>query len=226
MTTASMKTSGEGISITRDMYEQVMTPNYAPMAILPERGQGCRLWDTDGKEYLDFAGGIAVSVLGHAHPELIKALTDQANKFWHLSNFLTNKPAIQLAKALCESTFAERVFLANSGAEVNEAALKLARRYAIDKHGKNKIEILAFDNAFHGRTWFTVCVGGQPKYSDGFGPKPGGISHQPFNDATAVKKYFTEQGDKVCAVIVEPVSGGGRRHTGNSGVCSNHPRML
>ncbi|WP_423906666.1 acetylornithine/succinyldiaminopimelate transaminase [Candidatus Spongiihabitans sp.] len=209
MTTASMNTSGEGISITRDMYEQVMTPNYAPMAILPERGQGCRLWDTDGKEYLDFAGGIAVSVLGHAHPELIKALTDQANKFWHLSNFLTNKPAIQLAKTLCESTFAERVFLANSGAEVNEAALKLARRYAIDKHGKNKIEILAFDNAFHGRTWFTVCVGGQPKYSDGFGPKPGGISHRPFNDATAVKKYFTEQGDKVCAVIVEPVQGEG-----------------
>ncbi len=186
-----------------------MTPNYAPMAILPERGQGCRLWDTDGKEYLDFTGGIAVSALGHAHPELIKALTDQANKFWHLSNFLINKPAIQLAKMLCESTFAERVFLANSGAEVNEAALKLARRYAIDKYGKNKIKILAFNNAFHGRTWFTVCVGGQPKYSERFGPKPGGISHRPFNDVMAVKKYFAEQDDKVCAVIVEPVQGEG-----------------
>lgn len=204
-----MTTSGENISITREMYEQVMMPNYAPMSILIERGKGCRLWDVDGKEYLDFAGGIAVSALGHAHPELVKVLTGQAKKSWHLSNLLTNKPAIQLAKMLCDSTFAERVFLANSGAEANEAALKLARRYALDKHSKKKIEILAFDNAFHGRTWFTVCVGGQPKYSDGFGPKPGGIAHRPFNDVKAVKKYFAERGEKVCAVIVEPIQGEG-----------------
>ncbi|WP_424946760.1 acetylornithine/succinyldiaminopimelate transaminase [Candidatus Spongiihabitans sp.] len=200
-------TVGARASVTREMYEQVMTPNYAPAAIMPERGEGSRLWDADGKEYLDFAGGIAVSALGHAHPQLIKALTDQANKLWHVSNFFTNKPAIRLAKMLCDATFAERVFLANSGAEANEAALKLARRYALDKHGVDKYEILAFDHAFHGRTWFTVCVGGQPKYSDGFGPKPGGIVHLPFNDAAAVKQYFAQQGDKVCAVIVEPVQG-------------------
>lgn len=205
----SMNTTDKSTPITRDMHEQVMTPNYAPMAMLPERGKGSHLWDSEGKEYLDFAGGIAVSALGHAHPELVKVLTEQANKLWHLSNVLTNKPAIQLAKMLCDSTFAERVFLANSGSEANEAALKLARRYALDKHGEHKIEILAFDNAFHGRTFFTVCVGGQPKYSDGFGPKPGGISHRPFNDVAAVKKYFAEQGDKVCAVIFEPVQGEG-----------------
>ncbi len=207
-TTMPKKTTvGARASVTREMYEQVMTPNYAPAAIMPERGEGSRLWDADGKEYLDFAGGIAVSALGHAHPQLIKALTDQANKLWHVSNFFTNKPAIRLAKMLCDATFAERVFLANSGAEANEAALKLARRYALDKHGVDKYEILAFDHAFHGRTWFTVCVGGQPKYSDGFGPKPGGIVHLPFNDAAAVKQYFAQQGDKVCAVIVEPVQG-------------------
>jgi acetylornithine/N-succinyldiaminopimelate aminotransferase len=201
--------SGGNNPVTREMFDQYMAPNYAPMEILPDRGAGSRLWDTDGREYLDFAGGIAVSALGHAHPELVAALTEQASKIWHLSNVLTNQPALQLAKALCECTFAERVFLANSGAEVNEAALKLARRYAVDKFSDEKFEILAFDNAFHGRTFFTVCVGGQKKYSDGFGPKPAGISHRPFNDVDALEKYFDEQGDKVCAVIVEPVQGEG-----------------
>ncbi len=186
-----------------------MAPNYAPMSILPEKGLGSRLWDTAGKEYLDFAGGIAVSALGHAHPELIKALTEQANKFWHVSNVLTNEPAIRLASMLCECTFAERIFFANSGSEVNEAALKLARRYAIDNYGDHKFQILGFDNAFHGRTFFTVCAGGQPKYSEGFGPKPPGISHLPFNDAEAVKQYFAEHGDNVCAVILEPCQGEG-----------------
>ncbi len=206
-------TTSENTSVasptTRERYDQVMAPNYAPMTILPERGAGCYLWDAEGKEYLDFAGGIAVSVLGHAHPQLIKALTDQANKFWHLSNLLTHQPAIQLATLLCQNTFAERVFLATSGAEVNEAALKLARRYAVDNFNADKYEILAFDNAFHGRTLFTVSVGGQPKYSEGFGPKPGGISHRPFNDVAAVKRYFNEQGDRVCAVMVEPIQGEG-----------------
>ena len=210
--TSNNKTSantGLDNPITRSMYDQVMVPNYAPMTILPERGKGCRIWDADGKEYLDFTAGIAVSALGHAHPELIKALTNQANNFWHLSNILTNKPAIQLAKILCENTFAERVFLANSGSEVNEAALKLARRYAVDNFSEDKYEILAFENAFHGRTWLAVCVGGQPKYRAGFGPKPAGISHRPFNDVAAVEQYFDEHGDKVCAVIVEPVQGEG-----------------
>ncbi len=195
--------------ITRTMYDRVMVPNYAPMRLLPERGAGCHLWDIDGKEYLDFAGGIAVSALGHTHPELINVLTEQANKFWHVSNILTHQPAIRLANILCENTFAERVFLATSGAEANEAALKLARRYAVDNVSKDKYEILAFDNSFHGRTFLTVSVGGQPSYSAGFGPKPAGISHRPFNDVAAVKQYFEAQGDQVCAVIVEPIQGEG-----------------
>ena len=195
--------------ISRDLFEQVMTPNYAPMDMLPSHGKGSRLWDTNGKEYLDFAGGIAVSAMGHVHPKLVSALVEQANKFWHVSNVLTNQPALELAWKLCAATFAERVFLANSGAEVNEAALKLARRYAVNRFSEDKYEILAFDNAFHGRTLFTVSVGGQPDYSNGFGPKPGGISHCPFNDSDAVRGWFDQHQDRVCAVILEPCQGEG-----------------
>ncbi len=193
-------------AIDRDLYDQVMTPNYAPMTIIPERGLGSRLWDTEGREYLDLAAGIAVSVLGHAHPELCRVLTDQAAKFWHVSNLLTNKPAIELAQRLCNLTFADRVFLANSGAEVNEAALKLARRFAIESYGAEKTEIISFNNSFHGRTFFTVCVGGQDKYSDGFGPKPEDITHLPFNDIAALKAQVS---DRTCAIIFEPVQGEG-----------------
>lgn len=188
------------------LYDQVMTPNYAPMSILPARGEGSRLWDSDGNVYLDFAAGIAVSVLGHAHPQLRKALDEQADKLWHVSNLLANAPAIELARRLCDLTFAERVFFANSGAEVNEAALKLARRYAVDQFGDDKHNIIAFDNSFHGRTFFTVCVGGQRKHSDGFGPKPGGIIHLPFNDVAALEKTVDRS---TCAVILEPIQGEG-----------------
>jgi len=205
--TAAKSIDPQSVSAThRARYDKVMAPNYAPMAMIPERGEGCRLWDTDGKEYLDFAAGIAVSALGHAHPELCKVLAEQAGKFWHVSNLLTNKPAIDLAQKLCDLTFAERVFFANSGAEVNEAALKLARRYAIEHYGEGKTEIIAFDNSFHGRTFFTVCVGGQKKYSDGFGPKPGDITHLPFNDVEALTAAMS---DRTCAVILEPVQGEG-----------------
>ncbi len=190
----------------RDLYDQVMTPNYAPMTLIPERGAGSELWDTGGKRYLDLAAGIAVSALGHAHPALVEALTEQARKFWHVSNLLTNRPAIELAYKLVQLTFADRVFFANSGAEVNEAALKLARRHAISRHGEGKTGIIAFDNSFHGRTFFTVCVGGQGKYSDGFGPKPGDITHLPFNDVAALEAAVN---DRTCAVILEPVQGEG-----------------
>ncbi len=190
----------------REHHDRVMTPNYAPMSLIPERGEGSILWDTEGREYLDLAAGIAVSALGHAHPALVDALTEQANKFWHVSNLLTNRPAIELAQKLVDLTFAERVFFANSGAEVNEAALKLARRYAIEQHGDGKTEIIAFDNSFHGRTFFTVCVGGQTKYSDGFGPKPGDITHLPFNDVAALEAAVS---DRTCAIILEPVQGEG-----------------
>lgn len=194
------------LPITRDLFDAFMVPNYAPAAIIPVRGAGSRLWDQQGREYIDFAGGIAVTGLGHAHPHLVAALTEQAQKLWHVSNVLTNEPALNLARRLCELTFAERVFFANSGAEANEAALKLARKYAADHFAPDKREIIAFTQSFHGRTLFTVSVGGQPKYTEGFEPLPPGITHVPFNDLAAVAAAISE---RTCAVIVEPVQGEG-----------------
>ena len=143
-------------SITRNHFDEWMMPVYAPAAFIPVRGAGSRLWDQQGKEYIDFAGGIAVNALGHAHPRLVQALTDQAGKFWHTGNGYTNEPILRLAKMLIDATFADRVFFCNSGAEANEAALKLARKYAHDRFGSEKSGIVAFQNAFHGRTLFTV----------------------------------------------------------------------
>ena len=193
-------------AVQREWYDSYMMPNYAPASMIPVRGAGSRMWDQEGREYIDFGGGIAVNALGHAHPELVAALTDQAGRLWHTSNLLATEPALKLARRLVELTFAERVFFSNSGAEANEAALKLARRYAFDHHGKEKDRILAFDNAFHGRTLFTVTAGGQANYREGFGPLPGAIDHLPFNDIEALGKAF---GEDVCAVIVEPVQGEG-----------------
>ncbi len=181
-----------------------MVPTYSPAAFIPVRGLGSRVWDQTGRELVDFAAGIATSSVGHAHPHLIKALTEQAGRIWHVSNTLANEPAIRLASRLIEATFAEKVFFANSGGEANEAAFKLVRRYAHDKFGPEKNEIIAFKNGFHGRTFFTVSVGGQSKYSDGFGPKPGGITHLTFNDLTELENHIS---DKTCAVVLEPVQG-------------------
>lgn len=193
-------------SVTRQTFDEVMVPNYSPAEVIPVRGQGSRWWDQEGREYVDFAGGIAVTVLGHAHPAMIEALDTQAHKLWHLSNVVTNEPALKLAQRLTELTFAERVFFCNSGGEANEAAFKLARRWASTNFGEQKHTIIAFDNAFHGRTLFTVCVGGQPKYTQGFGPLPGGIRHLPFNDVAALEAAM---GDEVCAVVMEPIQGEG-----------------
>ncbi|TBW52902.1 aspartate aminotransferase family protein [Marinobacter halodurans] len=193
-------------SITREMFDDVMVPNYAPGRIIPVRGEGSRVWDQEGKEYVDLAGGIAVISLGHAHPGLLGALTSQAEKIWHLSNVMTNEPAIHLAKTLCDLTFAERVFFANSGGEANEAAFKLARRYAWQHFSPEKHEIISFKNSFHGRTLFTVSVGGQPKYLEGFEPAPRGIHHADFNDLASVERLIS---DKTCAIVVEPIQGEG-----------------
>ncbi|SED60239.1 aspartate aminotransferase family protein [Pseudomonas anguilliseptica] len=192
--------------VQRADFDQVMVPNYAPAAFIPVRGAGSRVWDQSGRELIDFAGGIAVNVLGHAHPALVKALTEQAGNLWHVSNVFTNEPALRLAKKLIDATFADRVFFCNSGAEANEAAFKLARRVAFDKFGEDKCEIIAATNSFHGRTLFTVSVGGQPKYSDGFGPKIQGISHIPYNDIEALKAAVS---NKTCAVVLEPIQGEG-----------------
>jgi len=198
--------SVEQAPVQRADFDQVMVPNYAPAAFIPVRGAGSRVWDQSGRELVDFSGGIAVNVLGHCHPALVNALTEQGNKLWHVSNVFTNEPALQLARKLVDSTFAERVFFCNSGAEANEAAFKLARRVSHDLYGAEKYEIVAALNSFHGRTLFTVSVGGQPKYSDGFGPKITGISHVPYNDLEALKAAVT---DKTCAVVLEPIQGEG-----------------
>lgn len=190
--------------VSRADFDQVMVPNYAPAGFVPVRGLGSRLWDQSGRELIDLSGGIAVNSLGHCHPALVAALTTQANKLWHVSNVFTNEPALRLARKLTDATFADRVFFSNSGAEANEAALKLARRVAHDRFGDDKYEIISALNSFHGRTVFTVNVGGQPKYSEGFGPRPTGISHVKFNDLAAIEAMMSE---RTCAVILEPIQG-------------------
>lgn len=198
--------------VTREDFDNVMVPNYAPAAMIPVRGQGSRVWDQDNNEYIDFAAGIAVSCLGHCYPPLVETLQKQSQKLWHVSNLLTNEPALRLAGKLTDLTFADKIFFANSGAEANEAALKLARRYALDKFGEGKDQIIAFNKGFHGRTFFTVTVGGQASYSDGFGPKPGAIDHVDFNDLAAVEALMS---DKTCAVMMEPLQGEGGIHASN-----------
>ena len=190
--------------VERADFDRVMVPNYAPASFVPVRGLGSRVWDQSGRELIDLAGGIAVNGLGHCHPALVNALTEQAGKLWHMSNVFTNEPALRLASKLVDATFAERVFFANSGAEANEAALKLARKVASDCFGDDKYEIISTTNSFHGRTVFTVNVGGQPKYSEGFGPRPAGITHVPYNDVAAMEAAISE---KTCAVILEPIQG-------------------
>ncbi len=191
---------------TRAQFDEVMVPNYAPGNIIPVRGEGSKIWDQNGREFIDFAGGIAVNALGHANPALVEALTKQGQKLWHVSNILTNEPALALAKKLTELTFADKVFFCNSGAEANEAALKLARRHAFLNNGEQKHEIISTYGSFHGRTLFTVSVGGQAKYKEGFEPTPGGISHVPFNDLAALEAQIS---DNTAAVILEPIQGEG-----------------
>ncbi len=192
--------------VNRSTFDQVMIPNYAPQSMVPVRGEGSRLWDQEGKEYLDFAGGIAVNALGHCHPALVSALKKQSDALWHLSNIYTNEPALELAQELTNNTFAEKVFFCNSGGEANEAAFKLARKYAYDHFSPEKNEIISFYQSFHGRTLFTVTVGGQKKYCEGFEPVPGGILHTTYNDLDALKAIIS---DRTCAVVLEPIQGEG-----------------
>ncbi|SLM64860.1 MULTISPECIES: bifunctional acetylornithine/succinyldiaminopimelate transaminase [Dickeya] len=196
----------EKTAVTRDTFDKVILPVYAPAQFVPVKGKGSRVWDQQGKEYIDFSGGIAVTALGHCHPALVAALKEQGEMLWHTSNVFTNEPALRLASKLIAATFADRVFFANSGAEANEAAFKLARHYAITRHSPYKTKIISFYQSFHGRTLFTVSVGGQPKYADGFGPKPADIVHVPFNDLDAVKAVMD---DHTCAVVLEPIQGEG-----------------
>lgn len=194
------------ILITRDTFDELILPTYNPVSFIPVKGKGSRIWDQEGKEYIDFSGGIAVTSLGHCHPVLNKTLKNQSKILWHVSNVFTNEPVLRLAKKLVASSFASQVFFANSGAEANEAAFKLARYYAFKKYSVKKNRIISFYNSFHGRTFFTVSVGGQSKYSDNFGPKPKGIIHAVFNNINTVKNIID---NNTCAIVVEPIQGEG-----------------
>ena len=192
--------------MNRTKFDEVMVPNYNPQPHIPVRGKGSRVWDQESNEFIDFTGGIAVNILGHCHPALVNAIRAQSEKLWHLSNVYTNEPALQLASTLINRTFAEKVYFCNSGSEANEAAFKLARKYAYDNSKSSGNEIISFQRSFHGRTLFTVSVGGQKKYCEGFGPIPEGIKHLPFNDIEALEKAMSE---KTCAVVLEPIQGEG-----------------
>ena len=187
----------------RGIYDNVMLPNYSPANFIPKEARGSRIWDQDNKEYIDFGGGIAVNSLGHSHPDLIKALSEQSKKFWHLSNYLSNEPAINLAKKLTDLTFAENVFLSNSGTEANEAAIKIARKFHSSKNNQ-KNEIVSFQNSFHGRSLLNISLGSSEMHRSGFEPLMPGIKHGEFNNVSNLGSLITK---KTAAVIVEPVQG-------------------
>ena len=197
-----MKQNSKNIKL-RGEYDNVMLPNYSPANFVPKKAEGSLVWDQDDKEYIDFGGGIAVNSLGHSHPSLIKALTDQSKKIWHLSNYLTNEPAIKLANKLTELTFAENVFFSNSGSEANEAAIKIARKYHSYRN-ENRNEIVSFQNSFHGRSLLNISLGSSEMHRNGFEPLMPGIKHGVFNDSSGLDELITEQ---TAAVILEPVQG-------------------
>ncbi len=184
----------------------VFTPNYKPAPVVLARGDGVWLWDTEGRRYLDFAAGIAVCGLGHNHPALVEAISKQVREVVHVSNIWLNQPAIELAEGLCERSFAERVYFGNSGAEANEAAMKLARRYMRLVRGEDRFEFICAEQSFHGRTWAAISATGQPKYHKGFGPLVPGFTHVPYDDLAAMEAAITPQ---TCAIMVEPLQGEG-----------------
>lgn len=179
---------------------------YARIPVSPERGEGCWLYMSDGDRYLDFSGGIAVNSLGHCHPHLVAALTEQAGKLWHTSNLFEIPGQRRLAERLAEHTFADRVFFTNSGAEALECAIKTARRYHYQKGHPERIDIITFEGAFHGRTLATIAAGGQAKYLEGFGPKAPGFIQVPFGDREAL---LAAVGETTAAILIEPVQGEG-----------------
>src|SRR3569832_2263079 len=190
--------------------KRVLMNNTRQAPVVMNRGFGCQLWDSDGRRYLDMTAGVAVCVLGHADAGLAHAISEQANRLIHVSNLYYNENQIRLADALINRGFPGRAFFCNSGTEANEAALKLARRYQVTTQKKpNRLEIIAFENSFHGRTIGSISVTGQAKYRDGFGPLFGPVKFLPFGDVEAVRSAVTTE---TCAVIVEPVQAEGGIH--------------
>jgi acetylornithine/N-succinyldiaminopimelate aminotransferase len=186
--------------------DRLMVNTYNRFPILLERGAGCRLWDSQGKEYIDFVSGIAVCNLGHAHPAVVEALGRQARELFHVSNLYYTRPQIELAQLLISNSFADRVFFCNSGAEANEAAIKLARKYFQDQGQSERYTIISMERSFHGRTMATLSATGQDKIKAGFDPVLAGFRFVPFNDLPALAAAVDHH---TCAVILEPVQGEG-----------------
>src|SRR4029453_4958452 len=182
------------------------TPNYGRTPLVLVRGEGVRVWDSDGREYLDFTTGIAVTGLGHCHPVVTGAIREAAATLLHVSNIFHNAPQVHLAKLLVEHSFADRVFFCNSGAEANEAALKVVRKYGKERLASDRYEVIATNNSFHGRTLATVTATGQPKYQHGFEPLMPGFKHVPYNDLRAMERAMDSP---TAAVLGEPIQGEG-----------------
>ncbi len=196
-----------------ELCDQVVCSTYARYPVVLEKGRGSRLWDTDGKEYIDFVAGIAVCNLGHCHPEVTEVICRQAQTLVHVSNLFYTRPQVELADALRRHSFADRVFFANSGAEANEAAIKLARKYSRDKYGPGRFHVITMEDSFHGRTLATLSATAQEKVHKGFEPLVEGFHFVPYNDIEAVRRAMTSQ---VCAVLVEPIQGEGGVRLGDS----------
>lgn len=194
------------MKITRKTFDEVMFPCYTPMNMVIKKAHGSYIFDNEGNKYIDLTSGIAVNCLGHTPDGVQKVIKKTCKNLIHVSNIFCNEYTLSLAKKLTSLTGYDKVFFVNSGAEANETALKLARRVAFDDYGAEKNEIISFVNSFHGRTFFSVTVGGQESYSDGFGPKPAAITHIPYNDIATFEKTIS---DKTCAVILEPIQGEG-----------------
>ena len=185
---------------------QYLMQTYARVPISIVRGQGCKVYDAEGREYLDFVGGIAVNSLGHGHPDLVTAIEKQARHLIHTSNLYYSEPQVQLAQQLVELSFGQKVFFCNSGAEANEAAIKLARKYSTETFGPERFEIITMHNSFHGRTLATLTATGQTKVHQGFAPLLAGFTYATLNDIESVKSHIT---DRTAAVLVEPIQGEG-----------------
>jgi len=186
--------------------EKYLANTYARYPVLLVKGKGTRVWDLEGEEYLDFVSGLAVCNLGHCHPKVVRAIQDQAVKLIHVSNFYYIEPQIQLASLLCKHSFADKVFFCNSGAEANEGAMKLARKYAKEKAGGDRYEIITMERSFHGRTLATLAATAQEKFHKGYEPLMPGFKYVPFNDIRAVRNAIDP---KTCAVMLEPIQGEG-----------------
>lgn len=193
----------------KDFAAKYLMQTYARQPISIVRGRGAKVYDMEGREYIDFVGGIAVNILGHGHPDLVQAIQRQAAQLIHVSNLYYTEPQVRLAQMLVDHSCADRVFFCNSGAEANEAAIKLARRYGHEKHGANRFEIITMKNSFHGRTLATLTATGQEKVQKGFEPLVPGFVYAPFNDFAAIESLVT---DKTTAIMLEPIQGEGGVH--------------